>query len=228
MDAAPPAMISAMPPSANASSLSSRAESRTPSTASRDGSAHSLDDERIGSFERPREGRFRENGHVAVPSADEPQDVRPHQQDRVESPQTLHANADPGVFSEVDGERRLHAKVAPLPPTMNDHAFAAVLGNPEGLWEAGREGVDGVDPGAPPEVARLLGRLSRVSGGPSQRSQSSTIAPSCGPSGEQPQRRSIGSAGRRCRGSASRESSPLPARSATASDSTATRASASP
>ena len=38
---------------------------------------------------------------------------------------------------------------------MNDHAFAAILRDPEGLREGGREIVDRVHPGAAPEVARL-------------------------------------------------------------------------
>ena len=89
--------------------------------------AFSLEDEVIGSLKGPLERCFREDGRLAVPRANQPQDIRSHQKDRVKPSQTLHANADPCLFGKMDGERRLDPIIAPLPAAMNDHAFAAVL-----------------------------------------------------------------------------------------------------
>src|ERR1700733_5884931 len=111
-----------------------------------DGSRHprpiDLDDKFVGFLKRPRERSFGEKGLRAIPNADEKQLIRALQKNRVEAPQTLDTDAHSHMFCKVSFERRLHPVIAPLPATMDDHAFAAVLGNPKGLREARREIVD--------------------------------------------------------------------------------------
>ena len=56
--------------------------------------AFSREDEVIGSLKGPLERCFREDRRFAVPRANQPQDIRSHEKDRVKPSQTLHANAD--------------------------------------------------------------------------------------------------------------------------------------
>jgi hypothetical protein len=132
---APPWRINATPPFAGASGLYGK---------------------RVRGLEGPSEGVLSKDVHRPVHNANEAQAIRPHQEHGVIAAQAPHPHADARVFSQVNRKRRLHPVLGPSTPSVDDHAFAAVLRDSKCLRKVGREDSDRIDPGSAPELSRRV------------------------------------------------------------------------